>query len=222
MNHSTTRRAQRLGPASGVIFIVLYFVSTAILVGSITQSDSLSKVRRIFNDQADSLDVGSALLALSIPFLLYFAVTLYSVLAAAEGGDRRWTVLSIVGATGGGAGLLASGAVSGGVSFLAESATVDGATAATAHSISEALIFYSLTFFGVMALATSRVALGHGALPRWFGWLAAVLGICMIVGSAGSPIVRPLALLANLAMWLYFLTGSIAVWRAPASPGQES
>jgi hypothetical protein len=222
MAHSTTRRAQRLGAASGVIFIVLYFVSTAILVGSITQSDSLSKARRVFNDQADSLDVGSALLALSIPFLLYFAATLYSVLVATEGGDRRWAVLSIVGATGGGAGLLAGAAVSGGVSFLAESATVDGATAATAHSISEALIFYSLTYFGVMALATSRVALGRGALSRWFGWIAAVLGFCMIVGSAGSPIVRPLALLANIPMWLYFLIGAIAVWRAPATSGQES
>ena len=211
----TSIRQTHLGAACGAVFIVLYFYSTATLLGPINQTDSLARAGKTFNDQADTFDVACALLVLSVPFLMLFVVTLYSVLVRSEGVGGPYSSLSLAAAAAGGAGLLAGSAVTGGVSFLAESATVGGSTAATAHSVSEALIFYSLTFFGVLALAVSLVTLRHGAFAPWFGRLAGVLGVLMIVGSAGSPIIRELAFVAGMAVLLFFVVGSVALARDP-------
>ncbi len=209
----SARAVQRMGAMSGVVFILLYFFATALLLGPISQSDSLKTAGKTFNEQADNIDVGAALIVLSIPFLMCFAATLYTQLAGAEGGGGRISALTLAGATGGGALLLAGAAMMGGISFLAESATVSGATAAASHSVGEALIFYSLTFFGIVALAGSSITMRRGVFPRWFGWLAAALGFGMILGSAASPVVRPLAFVAGMSMVLFFLVASFVVWR---------
>jgi hypothetical protein len=40
-----------------------------------------------------------------------------------------------------------------------------------------------------------------------------VLGIAMVVGSAGSPLIRSLGLLAGLPTFFFFLIASVVVWR---------
>ena len=204
----------RLAGASGAIFAVLYFLGSGFIAGPLNQTDSLDKAQRTFNEQADNFDLGSSLLLLSIPFLIFFAHALRSRLARAEGAAGTTASLALVGAAGGGALTLAGAALTGGASFLAENATVDGRTAAFAHSAAEACIFYGIVFFGVMALATAWVTFRFEALPKWFGWLAAVLGFGMIAGSAGSPLIRPLALLAGVSAYLFFLIGAFVVWKS--------
>jgi hypothetical protein len=101
----------------------------------------------------------------------------------------------------------------GGTAFLAESATVDGRTAAFAHSAAEALLFYAIVLFGTLALCAA--ASSAGRLPRWYRIASAVLGVGMVAGSVGSPLVRGLALLAGLSSYLFFLiTGVVLVLRA--------
>lgn len=211
-----------MGALAGAGFIGLYFFSTVTLLGPINQTDSLITAGKKFNEQADNVDVGAALMVFAIPFLMCFAATFYAQLASGERGMGSISALTLIAATGGGALLLAGAATMGGVAFLAEYAPVGGATAAVSHSIAEALIFYSLTFFGVMALAGSVITLRQGGYPRWFGWLQAVLGIGMLLGSAGSPLVRPLAFIAGMSMLLFFLVGSFAVWRRAGKLGAPS
>ncbi len=201
----------------GFVFTVLYYAGTVLLVGPITQDDSLEKARTTFNEQAGNFDTGASLLLLSIPFLLFFAQYLRSILARAEGAAGTTSTLVLVGAAAGAATTLAGAAVMGGTSFLAEAATVDGRTAAFSHSAAEACIFYGMVFFGVVALATAMITLRHQGLPRWFGRVAVVLGIAMVVGSAGSPLIRSLALLAGLPTYLFFLIASVVVWRTSGS-----
>jgi Domain of unknown function (DUF4386) len=203
----------KLAGGCGLVFTVLYYVGTVLLVGPITQDDSLEKAGKTFNEQADNFDVGASLLLLSIPFLLFFAQSLRSILARAEGAAGTTSTLVLVGAAAGAATTLAGAAIMGGTSFLAEAATVDGRTAAFSHSAAEACIFYGMVFFGVVALTTAMITLRHQALPRWFGWVTLVLGIAMVVGSAGSPLIRSLGLLAGLPTFFFFLIASVVVWR---------
>src|SRR6478735_7975352 len=128
----------KLAGGCGLVFTVLYYVGTVLLVGPITQDDSLEKAGKTFNEQADNFDVGATLLLLSIPFLLFFAQSLRSILARAEGAAGTTSTLVLVGAAAGAATTIAGAAIMGGTSFLAEAATVDGRTAAFAHSAAEA------------------------------------------------------------------------------------
>jgi hypothetical protein len=203
----------KLAGVCGFVFTIFYYVGTALLVGPITQDDSLETARKTFNEQADNFDIGAFLLLLSIPFLLFFAQSLRSTLARAEGAGGTMSSLVLVGAAAGAATTLACAAIMGGTSFLAEAATVDGRTAAFSHSAAEACIFYGMVFFGVVALTTALITFRHAAFPRWFGWAAVVLGVAMVVGSAGSPLIRSLALLAGLPTYLFFLIASFVVWR---------
>jgi hypothetical protein len=207
------RSSAKLASLSGMVFTVSYFVGNALLVGSITQSDSLGTAEKTFNEQADNFDLGAFLLLLGIPFLLFFAQTLRSTLARAEGAAGTTSSLALVATAAGAATTLTGAALMGGTSFLAEAATVDGRTAAFAHSAAEACIFYAMVFFGVLALTTALITLRHEVFPRWFGWLAAVLGVGMVVGGAASPLIRSLALVAGLSTYLFFLIGSFVVWK---------
>ncbi len=101
----------------------------------------------------------------------------------------------------------------GGTAFLAESRPVDGVTAAFAHSAAEACLFYALVLFGGVALTAAAGTRRHAAFPQWFGIVAAVLGLAIIVGAAGSPLVRPLALLAGVSTDPFFLTTCFVLWR---------
>jgi hypothetical protein len=200
----------RIGGVAGIIFFALYFVSVAILEGPISQGDSLDKVQRTFAAQADNVDIACALLLLSTPVLLVFATALSDVLGSHL--HRGVAALVLPTAVAAAALTLASAALMGGTSFLAESATVDGRTAAFAHSASEAALFYATVLFGTLALAVAASSVGR--LPNWYRLLATILGVGMIVGSAASPLVRQLALLAGLSTYVFFLvTGVMLVLR---------
>lgn len=70
----------RTGGVAGLAFFLLYFVSSGMLLGPISQTDSVQKVQTTFADQADTIDVACALLVLSIPLLLVFALALQAAL----------------------------------------------------------------------------------------------------------------------------------------------
>ena len=206
-------RQRRLGGVAGLAFFALYFFGVGILAGPINQTDSLAKVQRTFADQADNIDVGCALLLLSAPLLLLCAGALRD--AAAGPLERGLAALIVPTAVAAAALTLAGAAVMGGTSFLAESATVDGRTAAFAHSAAEAMLFYAITLFGTLALCTA--ASSARRLPKWYRRTATALGLGMIVGSVGSPLLRELGLLAGLSSYLFFLvTGVMLLLRERA------
>jgi hypothetical protein len=102
--------------------------------------------------------------------------------------------------------ILSGAALMGGTSFLAETATVDGRTAALAHSAAEASLFYAIVLFGTLALSVAAASAGR--LPRWYRITSTALGAGMVIGSAASPLMRDLALLAGLSSYaFFFVTG---------------
>ena len=197
--------SRRVGGVAGLMFFALYFVSVVILAGAYGQTDSLEKVQQSFAEQADNVDIACALLLLSTPLLLVFASALRDALATPTGRGVAALVVptSIAAATL----TLAGAALMGGTSFLAESATVDGRTAAFAHSAAEASLFYAIALFGTLALSVA--ASSAGRFPKWYRIAATLLGLCMVAGSAGSPLVRGLAFLAGMSAYAFFLVTSV-------------
>jgi hypothetical protein len=188
---------------AGLTFLALYFVSAAILAGAYGQTDNLEKVQRVFAEQADTIDIACALLLLGTPLLLVFATALRDTVAS----DRGVSALVLPTAVAAAALLLVGAALMGGTAFLAESATVDGRSAAFAHSAAEASLFYAIVLFGTFALSVAASCAGQ--LPTWYRITATVLGLSMVIGSAASPLVRDLALLAGLSSYAFFLITGI-------------
>jgi hypothetical protein len=203
----------RLGALAGIPFIILAFVANAMLVGSLTQSDTAERVVKVFADEVDQYELAMTMSAVSAVFLLFFAGSLRTVLARSEGNEARLAGVAQGAAIAGvvlvGAGMSAIG----GAAWLAEYSAPSAPVAAFAHAAAESTLFYSFVFFGVVALATGIVALRHDALPGWFGWLALALGMGMIVGGAGAPMIHSLGLLGGICFPVFFLITPILVWR---------
>ena len=197
--------SRRIGGVAGLAFLVLYFVSAAILAGAYGQTDSLEQVQGAFAEQSDTIDIACALLLLGTPLLLIFATALRDTVASAS--DRGTSALVLPTAAAAAVLILVGAALMGGTSFLAESTTVDGRSAAFAHSAAEASLFYAIVLFGTLALSVAVSSAGR--LPTWYRITATVLGAGMIIGSAASPLVRDLALLAGLSSYIFFLVTSV-------------
>jgi hypothetical protein len=195
-----------VGGAAGLAFLVLYFISAAILAGAYGQTDSLEKVQRVFAEQADIIDIACALLLLGTPLLLVLVTALRDTL---DGVDRGVAALVLPSAAAAAALLLVAAALMGGTSFLAESATVDARSAAFAHSAAEACLFYAIVLFGTLALSVA--ASPARRLPTWYRIAAGSLGAGMVIGSAASPLLRDLALLAGLSSYVFFLVTSLVL-----------
>lgn len=197
--------SRRLGGVAGLTFLALYFVSAAILAGAYGQTDSLETVQRVFAEQADTIDIACALLLLATPLLLVFATALRD--AASTVRDRGISTLILPTAATAATLILVGAALMGGTSFLAESATVDGRSAAFAHSAAEASLFYAIVLFGTFALSVA--ASSAGRLPTWYRITATILGAGMLIGSAASPLVRDLAFLAGMSSYIFFLVTGV-------------
>lgn len=197
--------SRRIGGVAGLAFLALYFVSTGILAGAYSQTDGLEQVQRVFAEQADTIDIACALLLFGTPLLLIFAAALRDTVTPAS--ERGISALVLPTAVAAAALILVGSALMGGTSFLAESTTVDGTTAAFAHSAAEASLFYAIVLFGTLALSVA--ASSSGRLPTWYRTTATVLGAGMIIGSAASPLMRDLALLAGLSTYIFFLVSGV-------------
>lgn len=209
--HDEATVPRRVGGLLGLTAFAVYFPGLVILMGSTTQTDSPEKVQQIFADQGDTIDLGCALLILAVPLLLAVAVALRDAVAPRGGGGSAGLVLPGVAAFG--ALMLSGVAMMGGMSFLAEGAAVDGGIAGFAHSAAEACFFYSLAVLGTVGLAVASCSAGR--FPAWYRIVAALTGLGMIIGGAGSPLLRDLALLAGLSSYVFILSTSAALLRRP-------
>jgi hypothetical protein len=195
---------RRIGGVAGLTFLLLHFVSAAILAGAYGQTDSLEQVQQVFAERADTIDIACALSLIASPLLIVFATVLRDTLGPSS--DRGLPALVLPTAVAAAALILSGAAMMGGTSFLAETATVDGRAAALAHSTAEASLFYAIVLFGTLALSVA--ASSAGRLPTWYRIAATVLGAGMVIGSAASPLIRDLALLAGLSSYaFFFVTG---------------
>jgi hypothetical protein len=165
-------------PLTGVAFIVVAIVGFAI-GGEPPDADSpAQEIVDHYVDNEGSVMAGAALGGIAASLLVFFAGYLRKVLSAAEGPGGVLSAVALVGAA-----ILAVGA--------ALDATLSFALAETAEDIEPASVqtlqaLWDNDFMPfavgnqILFLAAGLSIVRHGALPKWLGWVAIVLGVIAV------------------------------------------
>jgi hypothetical protein len=162
-------------PLTGVAFIVVLIVSF-IVAGEPPDADS--PVREIVDhyvDNKDAIMVGTALSALAAALLVFFAGVLRSLLAAAEGAGGVLSAVAFAGAV-----IVAVGAAIDGTIAFAIAEAADDIEPSSVQAL-QALWdndFLPIALGGALFMLASGLSIvRHGALPKWLGWAAIVIGV---------------------------------------------
>jgi hypothetical protein len=166
---------ERLAPLTGLVFVAIVFAVFAIGGSTPSEHDSALKVAAFYGDHHDKHMALSFIMALSIPFLLFFVSSLRYELRRA-----------------GGTGQLANAAFAGGVLAAAgfgilafvHFALANAADSAKTIGTTQVLNVLDNSDFipvaagvGVLVLASGLSAVRHGGVPTWLGWIGVVIGI---------------------------------------------
>ena len=178
------RVVQRLGAASGVLYVVLLIIG-----GNIRDSGEASTapegVAQAFVQAAanqTTFTIAWILEILAFLCFLCFLGYLCQALRRAEG-DQGWLATA---AFGGGVMSIAIKLGSAAPIFAAfhrANESLDPQIARALQDMNDASFFLSFYPLVVLLGAAAIVAIRYGALPRWLGWTAAVLAIALIAGA---------------------------------------
>ena len=185
-------------PLTGVAFVVLVIVGGAIQGEPPEVDENVQAIVDHYSDDKDAIMIGTLLIAWGLVAWLFFAGVLRRVLRAAEGDGHT---LSLV-AFGGAVILAVGGAIDGTISFaLAENADdIEPAGVQALAALWENDFLPFILGLGTFMLATGLSILRHGALPKWLGWAALVLGVVALT---------PIGFVAFLAGGLWVLAASV-------------
>ena len=203
-------------PLTGVVFIVLAIVSIVLGGEPPEAKDGAQKVVDHYADDKDAIQASALISTVAAAALVFFFGYVRKVLRAAEGANGMLSLVSFVGA----AILAVAIAIDSTIAFaLAEQADDIDPVAAQAL---QALWDNDWAPFAlgsiVLMLATGLSIVRHGALPKWLGWIAIVLGVISMtpvgfIGFLGS------------ALWVLIVSVMLTL-RAraapPTTPGQTS
>jgi hypothetical protein len=214
-----TDRTVRLGGVSGIVFLVLIFI-TAVSTGEPPDADGpADKIRTYLVDKRSALLVSTLLGLVAIPFLVWFFVVLREQLR----GDQLSNALGTAAL----AGLLltASMALAGGA-VIASAVYVDGVADRlgddTTRIVFEAQnLLFASTSAGIVLLAVaSALAIRRtGALPSftmWLALLAAVTNIATMLSTLGAGAAN-LGFVGFLGFALFILVTGITMATGRAS-----
>jgi len=217
-NHSW----QRLGAASGIVYVVVIMLPDFIQGGP-TEEETMTTAQAIASACATSTAarftdaIYPITHILAYLFFLFFLGSLWSALRRAEG-DNGW---------------LSAAAFGGGLASL--TIRLSGATASAAaaqnacsgiepqlwqvlNSLSSAAYFTSFFPLAILLAACAVLAIWFGALPRWLGWMSAIIAVALLVeGFAGVMYTRAIGL-SFLLFMLWTLVTSIALIRGVGKP----
>ncbi len=197
-------------PLAGLVFFVLAVVGNALQGSTPALHGDSGAVADFYNDKATAIAFGMMLSLISVFFLAWFLAALGRHLRISEGADGWIGPLAV----GGGVATLAllaagfalnsAGALRARESGIAPDVAVvfyDGSLALTGLAASVAM--------AVLLAATAVITLQFGALPRWFGWVSAVLAVLGIV--------TPVSFVLSLLFPLWVGVAAVLLVRKPAT-----
>jgi hypothetical protein len=204
-------RWERRAPLSGVLSVAIIIAVFAIGGDTPGEHDTAAKVQAFYSKHHDKHSTLAFVLAIAIPFLLFFVSSLRNDLRRA-GGTAQLANAAFAG------GVLAAGgfAILATVHLaLAEAANSANtiATTQTLNVLDNGDFIPAATGVGVLVLAAGASAVRHGGLPKWLGWVGVVIGIAAFT---------PAGFFAFLAGGLWILIASIALTRARHAAGTAS
>ena len=210
-------RWDRLGPLSGVLFVVLVVVGNLLPGEPPDFLDDPDTIAAFYVDNAGEIMLGMSLALISLLFLVWFLARLRHRLAADEDGQGQFNVVAF------GGGLVATSMLAAGFSLNALGALradEDGelsADLAVVFSDGSSVLMGLAGPIGMAVLlaAFAVVVLRFRGFPAWFGWLSALMAL---VG-----LVPPVSWTLLLAFPVWVLIASILLYRregqADTSPG---
>ena len=169
--------SQRLAPLSGIVFVAAVIVGFFVLSNGGTQvTDSAQTITSYYVNHHQKAELVVGVIAVGLVFLAIFVAFLHGHLRAAETSGSLWSTVMLIGGIAG----IATFFVAGGVHV----AIADGGTHGYGPDAMVALngldndILISFVFaLGLMLLGVAGATITTGALPKWLGWAALVLGI---------------------------------------------
>ena len=208
------RKYEWLAPLTGVAFVIILIIG--FLVGG-EPPDVENPAQEIVDhyvDNKDSVQIGVGLEMIAAALLLFFVGYLRKVLRAAPGEGGMLPAVALAGAT-----VMAAGA--------AFDATISFVLAESVDNIEPAAVQALQALWdndwppialgaSVLLLASGLSIALYGALPRWLGWIAVVLGVLGLT---------PIGFVSFLAGGIWILIVSILLTiqaraaTAPPPPG---
>jgi hypothetical protein len=194
---------ERWAPLTGVL-AVPFWVAGVILVSTKAKGSKGPEILASYQQHSDGILVGALLWSIGVLLFIWFLGSLRSHLLAAEGGDGRLANLAY------GGGLVASA-----IALLIPAVDevgalnkddIDASGASVLHHFSDAFFVATEYALPILFFATAIVALRYAALPKWLGWLSALVGVVLLIGPIGWA-----ALIFATPIWTLIV--SILLWR---------
>ena len=205
-----------LAPLTGVAFIVVAIVSF-LVAGDPPEvkKDNIQDIVNHYVDNKDAVMIGAGIETASAALLVFFFGYVRKVLRAAEGENGMLSLVAF-----GGAVIAATGiAIDAMIAFALADAIKDLNPAAVQalEAIWDNDFFPIALGTTVILWAAGLSILRHGALPKWLGWVAVVLGVLSV-----TPI--GFVSFLGLAIWILIVSVMLTLReRAQAPPpGQTS
>jgi hypothetical protein len=172
------RSNEWLAPLTGVVFFVLAIIGFLIGGEPPDASDEAQEIVDFYVDNDSSVMIGAAIVTVAATFLVFFFGYLRKVLRVAEGEGGMLSLVAFAGAV-----IFALGvAIDSTISFaLADTADDIDPTSVQALAAlwNNDFLPFSLGL-QVMLIASGLSIVRHGALPKWLGWVAIVLGVVAV------------------------------------------
>ena len=201
-----------LVPLTGVLFVILVILSFTIGGEPPDHEEPVQEIVDHYVDNKDSVQFGAFLSALAGASFIFFFGYLRKVLRAAEGENGMLSLLAVIGAA-----IVATGAaIDGTISFALAEAADDVPDEVDPVAIQALQVLWDNDFLPfalgsfVLLIATGASIVRHGALPKWLGWVALVLGILSVT---------PVGFFAFLVVAVWILVLSVMLMmRARSGP----
>lgn len=166
---------ERLAPLTGLVFVAIVVAVFAIGGKTPDQHDTAQQVQAFYGQHHDKHEILAYILALSIPFLLFFVSTLRHDLRQ-EGGTGQLANAAFAGGVLAAAGFGILAVVHVTLAVAADSANTIGTTQVL--NVLDSNDFLPMAGgLGVLVLGAGWSAVRHGGMPKWLAWVGIVIGI---------------------------------------------
>jgi hypothetical protein len=205
---------ERRAPLTGLVFVVITVAVFAIGGDTPNNHDSAAQVAAFYSKHHDKHATLAFILALAVPFLVFFVSTLRHDLRRA-GGTGQLANAAFAGGTIAAVGFGILSFIHFALADAADSAKTLGTTQVL-NVLDSADFIPMATGMGILVLASGWSIVRHGPLPTWLGWAGIVIGVAIFT---------PAGFFGFLASGLWIVVASIMLTQirhaapgAPATP----
>ncbi len=207
-----TNKWERYATLAGVLAVPFWVVGV-IFMSTKAKGDKGPEILASYHKHHNGILFGGLLWSIGIILFIWFLGSLRSRYMAAEGGAGRLTAL----AYGGGIAAATIGMLiptPDEVGALNKN-DIDASGAAVLHHFSDAFFISAEYVLPVLFFASAILALRYGALPKWLGWVSALIGIVLLIGPIGWA-----AFIFATPIWVLIV--SVLLWRGAKAPATMS